>query len=188
MIGARAYDWIQRAAGRDVNIAHLRAELRILPGQTVVDVGAGTGTLAGLVPSQARYIGVDTDADMLRQLRHKHPGRFSVQSDAGRLGLADRSADWTLCVAVTHHLTGDALPRAIAELARITRGSLVFLDALQARAWGRGALLWSLDRGAYPRTEGDLLAALEASFTIRRIKRYAVHHRYLLCVGEPRKL
>ena len=182
------YDWVQRAAGREVNLGHLRAELRILPGQTVVDVGAGTGTMAGLVPSEARYVGVDADAGMLQRLRHKHEGRFAVRCDAARLGLADRFADWTLCVAVTHHLPDDALPRVIAELARVTRGSLVFLDALRARAWGRGALLWSLDRGAYPRTEGALLAALDAAFAIRRIKRYAVHHDYLLCVGEPRTL
>lgn len=54
----------------------------IRPGQTVVDLGCGTGLLLDLVriPPE-RYVGVDISAGMLEYARKKHPGYRFVEGN-----------------------------------------------------------------------------------------------------------
>ncbi len=106
----------------------------------VVDVGAGTGTLA-ISLAQARpdvtVTGVDGDQEILALAQDK-PGAELVtwrKGLAGELPLADDCADAVVTSLVLHHLDWGAKQRALAEMARVLRpgGRLHIAD------WGRPA-------------------------------------------------
>jgi SAM-dependent methyltransferase len=186
VLGARIYDGLQRVLGRRVTRERLRRHLAAFPRGTILDIGAGTGSWTELAPAGARYIGIDLDANMLAQLRTKFPSTLVVIGDAARLGIASGCADLTMCIAVAHHLAPGPFAALVDELARITRGSLLFLDAIRPRGFGASWLLWQIDRGAYPRTEAELLDAISARFDIRTVERHSIHHSYVLCIGTPK--
>jgi hypothetical protein len=50
----------------------------------------------------------------------------------------------------------------------------------------RSKLLWQFDLGRSPRSEDELLTALEARFTVEKVERFRVNHDHLLCVCVPR--
>ena len=63
-------------------------------------------------------------------------------------------------------------------------GLFIIRDAVKS---GRipGRLLWMLDRGAFPRPQDQLEAALRAHFDIVHEEEFAILHRYVLWVGNP---
>ncbi|MFF9624156.1 methyltransferase domain-containing protein [Streptomyces griseosporeus] len=88
------------------------------PGDTVVDVGCGTGrAVAELTERGITAVGVDADAAMVADARERWPGaRFRV-ADAERLPVADGSAAGYRADKVFHEL---ADPRAaLAEARRV---------------------------------------------------------------------
>jgi SAM-dependent methyltransferase len=87
----------------------------------VVDVGAGTGALAGAIRSAApaaRVAAVDFSAGMLRFARARR-GATAVRADAHSLPLADGTADAVVLAYVLFHLADPA--RAVREAARVLR-------------------------------------------------------------------
>jgi SAM-dependent methyltransferase len=183
---ARLYDFVQTLAGRFVTARRLRMLLGATRGQIVLDLGAGTGSLATLLPAGATYWGLDNDALKVERLAAKVPEARVLQRSALDTGLDDDAADVTVCVDVTHHLEERELPRLVAEMARVTRERLVFVDALRARRFAIGRLLWRIDRGSHPRTAEALLAALGERFELTKVERYRFWHHYMLCVARPR--
>jgi len=183
----RVYDLIQRLAGRRVIDVRLRRILADASGAVVLDVGAGTGRLAELLPPGTTYWALDNDAEKLRRLAAKVPTARRLLRSGRETGLDDGSVDWTVCVDVTHHLDDEQLPGLVAELARLTRGRLVLVDALWTERPSLGRVLWRYDRGAHPRTAGQLRAALEVAFEIESVERFRAIHRYVLCVCRPRR-
>ena len=76
------------------------AELRPMPGHTVIDIGCGAGQstlqLAQLVGTDGRVVGIDIDELILNLARHRADGLTQVsflQADAQGIELADESAD-----------------------------------------------------------------------------------------------
>jgi SAM-dependent methyltransferase len=183
----RIYDAVQRLCG----LEHTRQRLRPLLAETarslVLDVGAGTGLVMPLLPPSARYIWLDNDPDKLRGALSAAERLRGMLGDATRLGLRDRSVDVAICFAMSHHLTDAELEAMLAELARVIRERLVFLDAVVVPRSPRSRLLWALDRGRHPRTLPTLRTAIERHFAIRTLEQYAVYHRYLLCTAAPRR-
>jgi hypothetical protein len=177
------YEWIQRFAGQDVvyrRILETWTPPRDVP---VLDVGSSGGGLTERI--SPRGICVDIDLEALVRARRKRPGLRLVVADAGRLPFRADSFEHTMCVAVSHHLDVALFPRAVGEFARVTRTSLLFLDATRTdRLLSR--FLWSLDRGAQPRSATELRNAIEGAFEIDREKSFAVLHRYLLLTARPR--
>jgi SAM-dependent methyltransferase len=182
----RLYDAIQAAAGARVVRERLRPHTRAFTGSRVLDIGAGTGAYVGVVPNPAEYVALDLDARKLARLAQKWPGVTTMVGDATRLDFAPQSFDHALCTFVAHHLDDRGLVRFIAGLRHVLRQTLVLVDPLRADARLRSRLLWSIDRGSYPRTRDELLAALERDFELEHEERFAVHHAYLLCVARPR--
>jgi ubiquinone/menaquinone biosynthesis C-methylase UbiE len=111
---------------------------RLLPWQqemTVLDVGTGTGYLAGMMaPLVGEVIGVDCAPAMLTRAGEKmvQAGYQHVSFQEGmaeRLPLATGSVDVAMCHMLLHHVVS---PRtALAELRRVVRpgGYVVIIDA-----------------------------------------------------------
>jgi len=70
----RVYDVIQFLAGRHVVDKRVRRILAGASGATVLDVGAGTGAIASLLPADAEYWALDNDPAKLERLA-RQPGR-----------------------------------------------------------------------------------------------------------------
>ncbi len=107
------------------------------PGDTVVDVGSGTGYLAGLVAERVaptgQVIGVEPGEDAVaRARRHAPPGcRFEVGS-ALHLPVADGQADLVMSSLLIHHIEPSERQAAIVEMARVLRpGGRAFVADLK---------------------------------------------------------
>lgn len=115
----------------------LLQQSRILPGETVLDVGCGTATLALLVKQmhpETTMIGLDVDLRILKIARRKaldlgveitlHAG------EASRLPYPNHCIDRLLSSFLFHHLVTENKRRAVAEAFRVLRpgGELHVLD------------------------------------------------------------
>jgi SAM-dependent methyltransferase len=107
-------------------------------GGRVVDVGAGTGTLAIAIAARrpdAHVIAIDGDPEVLR-LAQRKPGAERVtwrQGLAGELALEEASADAVLMSLLLHHLDPVAKHRALADARRVLRPD----GRLHVADWGR---------------------------------------------------
>jgi SAM-dependent methyltransferase len=83
----------------------------------VVDVGAGTGILTGVLAHLgADVVAVEPDQAMLAELRQRLPGVRAVEGSAEALPLPDQSADAVLSGQAMHWFDMD---RALPEIARV---------------------------------------------------------------------
>ena len=98
----------------------------VIDGGTIVDVGAGTGTLSLALAARrpdVHVIAVDGDPAVLDRARAK-PGADTVawtQGDATSLPVSDGSVDRVTCSLVLHHLTTPAKLAALRESHRVLR-------------------------------------------------------------------
>lgn len=111
------------------------------PGDLVLDVGAGTGTLtAPLARTGARVIAIELHPGRFETLRRRFdvdsmPGVRTVQADAGDLRLPGRpfhvvaNPQWSM--------TTPLLKRLLSPGSRLIRADLV-LEAAAARRWAAG--------------------------------------------------
>ena len=121
---------------------------RIVAGETVLDVGCGTGTLAiaaarRVGPSGAVH-GIDPSEDLLRRARKKARRAAGVDVDflvgsGEALPFADESFDLVLTTLVLHHLPHDALRDSVREMRRVLRpmGRLLIVDIGGAQEDGK---------------------------------------------------
>jgi ubiquinone/menaquinone biosynthesis C-methylase UbiE len=152
----------------------------------VLDVAGGTGLYAAVLPPSATYVCLDHDREKLSRLKSKRRAARVVQGDATRLSLRSKSIDAALCISVAHHLDDDELKTMFAELARVVRTRVVFLDPLRSPDSLMSELLWRLDAGSFPRSAPALLGQLSAAFDVEHTEYWAVYHRYVLCLARPR--
>lgn len=133
-----AYDAVLAVTMRERRWRPLLVE-RVLaglePGGTVVDVGAGTGTLAialNAARGDAAVIAVDGDPEVQALARRK-PGAEQVDwrhGLAAELPVADAAADRVVMSLLLHHLGPDAKRAALSEARRVLRpgGRLLLAD------------------------------------------------------------
>jgi SAM-dependent methyltransferase len=179
------YDAVQRAAG----LGRLKKRLSPILGElgpgTLVDVGAGTGSFYDLLPSHVTYVPLDVDERKLARLGETHRGVEGVVGSATALPFEADSFDYALCTNVAHHLEDAELELMVSELARVIRRRLVFVDPLRVSGRLASRMLWSIDRGSYPRSYEELVTALSSRFTTEHAEPFTVLHRYLVFVGTP---
>ncbi|MDO8584228.1 MAG: class I SAM-dependent methyltransferase [bacterium] len=117
---------------------------RIQPGMTVLDVGAGNGRFARLLPAGVTYIGFEPSSTLRESsnlpLCHSREGGNLAPTDITihdlrdgslpHLPIPDATADVTVCFAVFHHLTQNERKASVEELLRITKsGGLIAASA-----------------------------------------------------------
>lgn len=103
-------------------------QLQLTAGQSVLDVGCGTGddvaTLAGVVGSSGRAVGVDSSEAMVSESIRRHgqvPGTSFQLADAERLPLESGSFDACRAERTLQHVVDPE--RAISEMARVLKPS-----------------------------------------------------------------
>lgn len=177
------YELVQNAAGRSVVVEKLKAVLPQVPAGRVFDVGSAGGGLSGSLGLDP--VSLDINARSVLSARRRRPDAVALVGDATELPFPAHCFDLSLCFDVSHHLPEAAWPRMLAELRRVTRGSLIFLDAVRDDARALSRILWRYDRGRFPRRRDDILQALGREFLVRKVVEFSVYHRYLLCVATP---
>ena len=107
---------------------HLIRQANIQTGQSVLDVGCGTGTLAILIKqthADAEVFGLDGDRKILEIARGKAVktgARITLQQGlAFQLPYADKSFDRVFSSLMFHHLTAENKCKALAEMYRVLK-------------------------------------------------------------------
>ena len=116
--------------------AWLSQTLGLNPGQTVLEVGAGTGKFtARLLQTGARVIVVEPVPAMLEKLSGTYPDVETHQGTAQAIPLADASVDVVVCAQSFHWF---ATHEALAEMHRVLKPG------------GRLGLIWNLRDASLP--------------------------------------
>jgi len=139
------YDFIQKYIVRDVRYKSLlidQADIRV--GQSVLDLGCGTGTLAIMVKQLhpgAEVTGLDADPDMLKVARYKSAREITpVTFDTGMtydLPYPEESFDRILSSIMIHHLKTPDKKRTAHEVFRVLKpgGQLHIVDFGKPVTW-----------------------------------------------------
>jgi ubiquinone/menaquinone biosynthesis C-methylase UbiE len=125
----RIYDPVIRLITREaVSKPALVRQAAPKPGQCVLDLGCGTGTLALLVKRTepgVKVVGLDADPEMLAQAERKaEAAGMEIELTEGlsdSLPYGDRSFDLVLSSLFFHHLDPDSKRRTAREIARVLR-------------------------------------------------------------------
>jgi ubiquinone/menaquinone biosynthesis C-methylase UbiE len=139
----------------------------VQPGQTVLDVGCGTGYFARLlartVGDHGLVVGVDASPEMIRYASQRAAQTRSCQFQLGTaesLSLPTDRFDVVVSSLFMHHLPSDLQRTALAEMWRVLRpgGTLLIAEAQvpRARGWRLLARVHGFDRMA------QAVSALEA--------------------------
>jgi ubiquinone/menaquinone biosynthesis C-methylase UbiE len=125
--------------GRERAVRERMAGLaRLAPGESVLDIGCGTGTLAisakRVVGPEGRVAGIDASPQMIRRARRKaQKAGANVQFDNAiveELPFPDQSFDAVLSTVMLHHLPEDARRECVREVRRVLKpgGRLLVVD------------------------------------------------------------
>ena len=160
---AADYDaWYETERGRWIGDTEYRLLRRVLapaPGDSLLDVGCGSGHFTRrFAREHLRVTGLDPDADMLRYAAaHAAAGEPYLLGDARALPFAARSFELCVCITALCFIRDES--RALAEMVRVTRRRLVLgllnrhslLYLQKGRAGGAGAY-----RGAHWHTRAEV--------------------------------
>jgi ubiquinone/menaquinone biosynthesis C-methylase UbiE len=145
---ARGYDWLISLLmfGREQQVRQAILEIAgISPGERLVDVGCGTGTMA--LAAKARVgetgvvQGVDASEEMVARAKEKCARAgldvaFDVAS-AQRLPFEDGRFDVAVGSLMLHHLTAEGRRQALEEMKRVLKpgGRLLIVEIGHAHGW-----------------------------------------------------
>ncbi len=135
------YDYVVGflSLGREQAMRRMTVDLvQLQPGESVLDVGCGTGALTRLAKARVgetgRVYGVDAAPQMIAVARRKAAGRdLAIDFQIGlieQLAFPDDSFDVILSSLMMHHLPEELKRQGLAEIARVLKpgGRLLVLD------------------------------------------------------------
>ncbi|MEP6704372.1 MAG: methyltransferase domain-containing protein [Acidobacteriota bacterium] len=150
---------------------------------SVLDVGAGTGELLGVIAEFARkekrkatLVGLDLNtlsANEIAVESAKYDEIWPVQGNALNLPFADNAFDYAICSLFTHHLTDEQIPLVLKEMSRVSRRGIIVIDLERnPMAW----LLYQLFCFAYrisPLVRQDGSLSIRKGFKVEEFERLA---------------
>jgi 2-polyprenyl-3-methyl-5-hydroxy-6-metoxy-1,4-benzoquinol methylase len=168
------YDRFQATVGAyRARAAVLDRYARVVPGDTVVDIGCGTGHILDSLPEQIRYFGYDLSEQYIRQAhaRYGHRGSFEC-SDVSSFKVGPRrgTADVVLALGVIHHLDDPEVEQLVATAHDLLApgGRLVTMDTSFSDGQSRASrYLAAQDRGQNVRTPDEYRRLAATRFTSR---------------------
>ena len=167
----RVYDRFQSTVGAyRARTDVLRQYGRVQPGDTVVDIGCGTGHILEDLPMRMSYYGYDLSADYIRQARARYGGRASFEcADVSAFTVGPRrgTADVVLALGVIHHLDDAQVEELVTTAHELLRpgGRLVTMDTAYDDGQSRmSRYLVSKDRGQNVRTAAQYQHLAAARF------------------------
>lgn len=138
---AAGYDWLARVLtfGREGRFReHMLRLAKLRPGEAMLDVACGTGTLAiaakRLVGSDGSVTGVDASAEMIERARAKAKRSgldlTFVNGTAQKLPFKDARFDIVIGTLMLHHLSKPVRSAFVREAARVLKpaGRLLLID------------------------------------------------------------
>ena len=154
------------ALDREYWFAGLAEVGQLRPGDRVLDLGAGTGRFSRFAAERGPVVAADVSLDMLSHARGK--GDFGiVRADAHALPFRRDVFDLTLVVMVLHQLQD--YPRALAEVARVSRRVAVATSDLSTRRLGildeAFPSLLAIDRARFPPVTSIVQSLRAAGFS-----------------------
>jgi len=127
------YDPMMKLLGGDEARRTLLEGARLNPGQRILDIGCGTGSLLVLIKRlypESAVLGLDPDPKALARARRKAEKAFvSIHLDRGfshNLPYGDASIDRVLSSYMLHHLTADEKKQTLEEVRRVLRPGGLF--------------------------------------------------------------
>ena len=165
------YDFIIKATIRESTFkSRLVDQVSAQPGQDILDLGCGTGTLTLLLKtrySEAKVAGIDADPQILEIARAKSAAAGVAiafhQGMSFALPFADQSFDRVVSSLMFHHLTRQNKQKTLAEIHRVLRpaGQLHIADfARPQNPLMRFAFLWVQVFDGFPSTRDSVAGRL----------------------------
>ncbi|MFS0840906.1 methyltransferase domain-containing protein [Paenibacillus sp. 1P03SA] len=114
--GDSAYPGYREALERTVE------EINPVPGETGLDLGTGTGNLAGLLMERGAVMnGIDQSKEMLRICRSKFPDMAAKIGNFLAIPYTEGQFDFVVSSFAFHHLSGRQQLLALSEMARVLK-------------------------------------------------------------------
>lgn len=129
----------------------------------ILDVGCGVGQ-AAIWADGADYTGIDLSESLIRQGAVEKDRHLAV-ADVTCLPFTEASFDRVTCMGVLHHLPQNAVPAALAEMARVlqSRGEMVIIEPNPWNPFQRlFAWLRPPERGILHTSPRDLRRAIDS--------------------------
>jgi SAM-dependent methyltransferase len=134
----------------------------------VLDLGCGTGVLAGVFDSDS-YVGVDPNPSYIERARKKKRGHHFLIMDGRCLKFETGLFDTVIISGVLHHLADADAEKILAEVKRVLKpetGKLVMWEDVACRSAFNliGRLVHGLDEGDHIRAEDHYLKLIRSYF------------------------
>jgi SAM-dependent methyltransferase len=182
------------AARAVLNLGTYREQVKraaaLRAGDRVVDVGCGTGEVAGVVEPECKYLGIDLSPANIERATawYGAPHRTFSVLDITKDALPDGPFDVGLMISMLHHMDEPTADAVLSHLARQVTRRIVVLDLLALEGNPIQRFFVSLDQGQYPRPLWDQKKILERHVKVSRGEIFATRSgsaTYSLFVCEP---
>ncbi len=133
---------------------------------SVLDVGCGTGTLAGFLPAESAYLGIDMSQSYIDEAARNHPKRTFRCGNVMEMDLTGATFDMGVAIGLLHHIDDETAVHMLRTVGGHLNPGGVFVSIDPCFAPGQSILsraVVAADRGQNVRTpEGYERLAKEA--------------------------